>query len=979
MSRFITTKADFTLRRKHKKGSGATIYENDYTTINPMPNALRGEYVIGDSNFKFTSRLGLNTQKKHTRGKFIPNPSGDTSGWTLDTIIDSGITDETRIRLKPDYTSIRDFACYGSAVKLIQGTVNGVITDFPAELYLSKEDITFYIGDDGVGYSTNEMNPVGISGKSVYNEYGIDIITKNVRPESVYNQLRYFTLCGSSYVFIDEDDNVYDFNGFTIESGQCLGRCYQGKDIEIDHIATTTMSFIKGNNSKTIQIQTLQNYQTGEFYYVESGNATGHIRPKKQIVENYFRDIDDFTAVLLNRDTKPIYKAVFDTPKETETGFVYTQEQYIWTSLNGGFNPDLSGPYFSYLQSLMDLGEFYDKYFTDNMWRSLTHEAIKTLDWTYVSNTDGDTQELEEIDTSRIEPITKIYGRQFDDLKRYADGIKTVNTITYNQKSNMPDYTLTDVLENSGWEVKTLDITTNKDVKTDNLGYSGLTTGYTSADANSEFLRRLKLNSKYLFSVKGTRKGLDSMLGLLGFDPEDYDIHEYIYVARGNGNYQSVCQATNGVNCGVKYPLSRDVATINKYKVNFNTYDPYGEFCGIPVAEVGYTVGEGDDAVNCSYVVPWYSHGKQYDDGLYFQMNGGWGRRENKKVGLEIAPKVSSVTETDDVRIYDETQARIKFALDFDELLQQAAAHSIKNDVFYVTDIGRMKDLYTFKDGQESAAVMSHYFVLEDQELSQFLGYTGGKYGWRSIKQEEVTNNSSTAGTLVLYLESIQDITTGNNPHIGGGMYDDGTAYISGMTNIFGYSLENNSFIGISDETCKKIEGYVFDVERFEDNRKCWFFSDDYNTSSGKNNNEIITFKEKDITDQTCDLNGIVNDIEMLNIGEKNKLNGVGVSADTHFKGDTAIVYERESEIDPFNPEGKDSKNDEAAANSIINVKNMVVNFNITRMVKQAAKSNIKDYKNRLLDYINDTVLPYLTQMIPSTTIVSWSFDGDNM
>ena len=146
MSRYITTKADFTLRRKHKKGSGATIYENDYTTINPMPNALKGEYVIGDSNFVFTSRLGINGQKKHVRGKFLPNPMGENSAWTMDTIIDSGITEETRIRLKPNYTSIRDFACYGSAIKLVQGTINGVITDFPAEMYLSDEEMKIYDG-----------------------------------------------------------------------------------------------------------------------------------------------------------------------------------------------------------------------------------------------------------------------------------------------------------------------------------------------------------------------------------------------------------------------------------------------------------------------------------------------------------------------------------------------------------------------------------------------------------------------------------------------------------------------------------------------------------------------------------------------------------------------------------------------------------------------------------------------------------------
>ena len=113
MSRFITTKADFTLRRKHKKGSGATVYEHDYTTITPMPNAFKKEYVIGDSNFKFTTRLGVNGQKKHTRGKYVPNPSGSTEengAWTLDTIIESAITDESKIRLKPNYSSIKDFA-----------------------------------------------------------------------------------------------------------------------------------------------------------------------------------------------------------------------------------------------------------------------------------------------------------------------------------------------------------------------------------------------------------------------------------------------------------------------------------------------------------------------------------------------------------------------------------------------------------------------------------------------------------------------------------------------------------------------------------------------------------------------------------------------------------------------------------------------------------------------------------------------------
>ena len=394
MSRYITTKADFTLRRKHKKRGETTIYENDYTTINPLPNALKGEYVIGDSNFVFTSSLGINAQNKHVRGKFVPNPSGSTDergAWTMDTIIDSGITEETRIRLKPDYSSLRDFACYGSAVKLIQGTVNGVITDFPAEMYLSDETATIYKAENGVGYSFDSEEESAMTGYILYNEYDIDITTTNVQPESVYNPLRYFTLCGSSYTYIDKSGLEHELSGFSV-TPTSSGVCFDGKEIWIDQLAEVKLTF---NDDIEVIVKIFKNYDDNSMFYLYTGGeADCHIRPKKKIVEDYFRDCDDFTAVLPNRDIKPLYTANFETPIQTDTGIKYEMRPYTWPSLCGGFNPDLNGPYSSYLSSLIAAAEFYDEVFTDNMWRSLTHEAIKTLDWTYVSNTDGDTEDM---------------------------------------------------------------------------------------------------------------------------------------------------------------------------------------------------------------------------------------------------------------------------------------------------------------------------------------------------------------------------------------------------------------------------------------------------------------------------------------------------------------------------------------------------------------------------------------------------------
>ena len=241
MARFITTKADFTLRRKHKTASGMTVYENDYTTINPMPNAFKNEYVIGDSNFKFTTRYGINGQRKHTRGRFIPNPTGEASAWTMDTLINSAITPETKIKLKPNYTSIRDFACYGSAEKLIQGTINGVIADFPAEMYFSEDKLAFYKGDVDGTYSFDNTKELSATENIIYNEYNIDIISTNVREEDAYNPMRFFALCGTSHNFMSGTDE-YEIISFT-PNPMASGSCVDGTPVEVEKINEVEITF----------------------------------------------------------------------------------------------------------------------------------------------------------------------------------------------------------------------------------------------------------------------------------------------------------------------------------------------------------------------------------------------------------------------------------------------------------------------------------------------------------------------------------------------------------------------------------------------------------------------------------------------------------------------------------------------------------------------------------------------------------------
>ena len=65
------------------------------------------------------------------------------------------------------------------------------------------------------------------------------------------------------------------------------------------------------------------------------------------------------------------------------------------------------------------------------------------------------------------------------------------------------------------------------------------------------------------------------------------------------------------------------------------------------------------------------------------------------------------------------------------------------------------------------------------------------------------------------------------------------------------------------------------------------------------------------------------------------------------------------SAVNPYNFEGGE-KFDEAAANSLINIKNLTIDFN----------GRCTDHEE-FYDYFIKSILPYLKQMIPSTSIVN--------
>ena len=930
MPEYIKTKSNYVYRSEHQKTPNGVIYERNYMTVS-LPDGYSKDMtpVYGDSNFVFVTRSGVNVRKKRRLGTWINNGCGNEF-WTP-ICLGENISRETKIVFNPDYSSLKDFAYYGSAINLIRATINGVIMYFPAELYFSDEEYK-------VGSSTYYR---------VYNDFNIDVNTKRITNEEVENELRYMCLSSDRYCVIDGNGNV------TVET---LSWSVENGDSSCSELSNGT--FIATATTDVARI--LVYYKDGEKILLTTQNKNGYkIRPKESEIEKYYDNIDDFTRVLLNRDSYPIYKAVFMTPRLTEGGYVQSYQTYIWPT-RGGYNPDItSQSYGLYVNALIKLATYHDEYDCDNLWRMMTHEAIKNLDWTFTKQVGTDVDTIEEIDTSRIEPILKIYGRQYDDIKRYIDTIRTLNNITYDKKNNFPDYFLTDSLSISGWDVKSVNPTIDETVVAPSL-YSGITTDFDSTEANIEFARRLKLNTRYLHSVKGTRKGIEAMLGLLGYNKdEDYTITEHDCVFSG------------------EYPTMEEVQSYNILKSNYPLDDYVGpELYGLPLREVLITDESGETELD--YVIPWYDEEKPYDDELYFQMYGGWRLINEETIDVKELTDATAITSDAEYSLYGQTQNSIHFCETLDEMLELGKAVIRTGDICYVENINNISDLYMQKEDEpQDESDFSNYFIIMDADYCSTLGFyqdldddeeggdgdggedggddeddgdgdentnnisgmfsetrhllgargdarnaEDGVWGWKNVGIAELSSATTANARKVLHLESIIDTNEGNNPHFEEGhSYDNGDFYIERMANPFKGAIDAGYMDELDEETITAATATCkFTPTTVIDNTKCWYFTD------SKLSPQIIIVKTNDRGDY------------------------VTAGTMTPLSVDIDGIY---------NPEGGQT-NDEAAANSVVNIKNMELKF-----------KNIDTSNPDVVNFIIKKVLFYVEQMIPSTTILS--------
>lgn len=689
------------------------------------------------------------------------------------------------------------------------------------------------------------------------------------------------------------------------------------------------------------------------------------IKPKSAYTESFWNTLDDFEAVIFNRNTNPIFKARFETPYIENNIHLYKMKNYIFPTVDEIGTPDLTtGNFNGYLSSLMQIAEYYDEYEADNLWRMMTHDSIKNLDWSFSRRRDGSEGDIDDFDYSRMKAALRVEARIYDDIKRYADNIKTMNCISYDGRNNVPDYFLTDLIELNGFEPNNIDTFSNE--TTDVIFPGTRINGFNGAEVSSEFMRRLCLSSKYIMSMKGTRRGIEALLGMFGYEygeNKDYTITEYIGIAS-------------------QFPKYMETSSLRSLGINeyLNTGDVDNFMEGYPVSVI--CPGINNATESDYYLVPWVQNGSKYVDDIYFQEKGGWQRMDKKDINLGITT-ATEIEESFGINIYGETEPYMYYVNNLDELISIPNSKIFENMVCYVTDISDLYTIYkTEEDYQNNGDVVigedaqdryaqtfntlqpainvhpdpnrnySHYFILKNTALSNYIGFVHTDlyncYGWKNVFLNEFKNGPTTQdGLRVLYLESLELNNKGNNPHCGFGNYDDGVGYTNKLNFLFGAAIETGEFDYLKDgneseqASYQDLFGVGFGINpNHVDNKKCHYFE--------KDRGEIVFGKaapEPGIPEV------YTNSLRFISA-----------------EGDTGDIPINTGEYNYFiNPEPNSSSvTEESAAYSIVNLKNTVITFN--------TKGNVFFKK-----YLENIVFKYLNEMIPSTTILRYKFNDGNV
>jgi hypothetical protein len=539
---------------------------------------------LTQGNFNFTESFSEKSNRTFNTGTFSDPISLDTMN--MESLSHAKAIIEKNYSVYPnfDLTNVVNFTLYGSLTKRMSTSIQKILAFFPASLDINALSYNYSSGytASNIIYNVSENKTTfDVNTNQINNPFDIDYsvnATRNLSLREIeVSDLRNFTVNYRKYI-IYYGGNSYDI--IILRPSQSLTN---------DKITITVIG-----NPFSGMSNTYENFI---------------IRPNDYYVNNVFsQDFDEVEKFILNRLITPIYTATFQVPTEAEDGTYFIQNQQITWPLNGTWNLDIiTNSFTTYINNLYTITDNFDTYKTNLISRFLVTGAIKEFD------TEG----------QKVEKVLQLYGRSFDETKKFIDALAYMNSVNYNVGNDIPSQLLKNLSETLGWKVNISPIS-NDELLQSVFGtpqnqapnYSGYSRSLTPDEINYQYYRNLVLNSAYLFKSKGTRKSIEILMRLIGAPESLIEFNEYVYLADGRVNINQFNQQYAQISGGT---YAQELPVLEKN----NIFSIHGQ------TFTGFTTTTIYSSVNLSrtdYPVDDFGYPQMADPttNYFFQIGSGW-------------------------------------------------------------------------------------------------------------------------------------------------------------------------------------------------------------------------------------------------------------------------------------------------------------------------------------------------------------------
>lgn len=488
-----------------------TIYNNQIEYKNFSPDLVGvqlasngGTPLFTMGNFAVTTNFDTKINKKFATNKF----SNFITLTDLDVTFQSALNllkNNDGVFLNLDKSNLINYSLFGSLKEFTRVTLENIITNWPAALYINPIYALKPLYETKSGYTFENYSYNTLTDEATF-KVNTNVVTNNF-----------------DINFIDISINAQE------NTPKNLNINYQSYVIFVNNVEYSILEFT--GSTSTVDDYMYFKIKGDAFSGISNNNTTYYIKPN-YIKENlFYNSLSDFELYLLNRFSSPKFTSTFSFTEKADAGnILYIKETLTWP-VSDGYNIDFNTEeYDNFASKLLEITTNYDLSTSNLMVRFLVTESITDFDTAAIRLSSQDQDDSNQ----KMNKTLMIYGAEYDEINRYITGIQYANVVTYNKVNNTPDIYLKNLARVFGWDLISTILENNllkNYTQPSNSTYDGHSVGLTPVEADIELWRRIILNSPWLWKSKGTRKSIEFLFKFIGTPLGLIKFNEYIYLA----------------------------------------------------------------------------------------------------------------------------------------------------------------------------------------------------------------------------------------------------------------------------------------------------------------------------------------------------------------------------------------------------------------------------------------------------------------